>query len=339
MRFKSLFILFFAFAFCFKARGQDPAFSQFFSSPLNVNPALTGNINADWRMIANIRDQWIGPASPYMTGTISYDTRLMRDKMSETPDKSTFGIGTMLMFDYAMSGIVKSTYASLNLAYNINLIDNYTSKHNLGVGFGAIYGRRYMDFTRVDWEEQFIGTGFNTSLPTGETALSNMKPYISSSAGLTYSISTDNSNFDLGVAAFHLNKPKQTFLEDENQYLAMRRVAHINFETFLNESLVLNTNAIYQYQIGAKYFSVGGLIGYYLPYQEDLVLNAGMWYWSNNAIIPYVGLNYRDMQFGVSYDLTTSKLNQATRKPNTWELSLIIRGERKPSGIIPCPWK
>jgi hypothetical protein len=64
-----------------------------------------------------------------------------------------------------------------------------------------------------------------------------------------------------------------------------------------------------------------------------------MWYWSDNAIIPYVGLNYRDMQFGVSYDLTTSKLNQATRKPNTWELSLIIRGERKPSGIIPCPWK
>ena len=55
------------------ANAQDPSFSQFFSSPLNVNPALTGKINGDWRMIANFRDEWIGPASPYVTGTVSYD--------------------------------------------------------------------------------------------------------------------------------------------------------------------------------------------------------------------------------------------------------------------------
>jgi hypothetical protein len=30
---------------------QDPSFSQFFSSPLNVNPALTARINSDWRAI------------------------------------------------------------------------------------------------------------------------------------------------------------------------------------------------------------------------------------------------------------------------------------------------
>ena len=29
-----------------QSRAQDPNFSQFFSSPLNVNPALTANINA-----------------------------------------------------------------------------------------------------------------------------------------------------------------------------------------------------------------------------------------------------------------------------------------------------
>ena len=32
------------------ARAQDPSFSQFFSSPLNINPALTANINADWKI-------------------------------------------------------------------------------------------------------------------------------------------------------------------------------------------------------------------------------------------------------------------------------------------------
>jgi hypothetical protein len=68
-------------------------------------------------------------------------------------------------------------------------------------------------------------------------------------------------------------------------------------------------------------------------------LHAGVWYWSKNAIVPYLGLTYNDMQVGVSYDITTSKLNQATRKPNTFEISFIIRGVNKPNGVIPCPWK
>src|SRR4030095_6576758 len=104
------------------AHGQDPAFSQFFSSPLNVNPALTANINADWRAISNIRDQWIGPASPYVTATISYDSKIFQNKVLNVAESNnTFGIGTMLMFDYAMSGVVKSTYASLDGSYNIKL--------------------------------------------------------------------------------------------------------------------------------------------------------------------------------------------------------------------------
>ena len=32
-------------------------------------------------------------------------------------------------------------------------------------------------------------------------------------------------------------------------------------------------------------------------------------------------------------------LKEAKRKPNTWEFSLIIRGVKDPTGIIPCPWK
>ena len=319
---------------------QDPSFSQFFSSPLNINPGLTANINADWRVISNFRDQWIGPASPYVTGTVSYDMKIMQNKVPNVEtENNIIGIGTMLMFDHAMSGVVKSTYASFNLSYNIKLMENDQQKQRLGLGFGAIYGRRHIAFDRLTFEEQFTGSGFNTSLPTGELALSNMKPYFSASAGIVYTYTSQKSNLDLGVAGFHLNKPKQTFLKDENQILAMRKVAHANFETFLNERVVLNTNAIYQYQDKASYFSVGGALGYYLGDQAGSLFTAGLWYWSKNAIIPYAGLAYGDFQFGLSYDITISKLNQAARKPKTWELSLILRGIKKPSGVIPCPWK
>ena len=319
---------------------QDPSFSQFFSSPLNINPALTANINADWRLISNLRDQWIGPASPYMTGTISYDKKIFQNKIPNVETEGNImGVGGMLMFDHAMSGVVRSTYASLNLSYSVKISETDRYKERIGIGFGAIYGKRNIDFTRVDFEEQFTGFGFNRNLPTGETSLSNMKGYISASAGLTYSARTEKTNFDLGVAAFHVNKPKQTFLKDENQVLAMRKVAHANFETFLNERIILNTNAIYQFQQEANYFSAGGGLGYYLDYSLGTMITAGLWYWSKNALIPYVSLSYKDLQVGVSYDITTSKLNEASRKPSSWELSITLRGVKKPTGIIPCPWK
>ena len=318
---------------------QDPSFAQFFSSPLNINPALTANINSDWRLIANIRDQWIGPASPYSTGTISYDTKIMHDKYENVPESNYFGVGAMLMYDKTMGGIQKSSYGSLNASYNVKLAeDKYSITHKLSMGFGLIYGRKNVDFSKLDFQEQFTGSGFDTNLPTGETALCNMKPYTSLSAGLVYSASSETSNFDIGVAGFHLNKPKQSYTEDENQFLAIRKVVHANFETVVNDKVVLNTNAIYQNQAKASYFSVGGSLGYHLD-EEGTMVNAGMWYWSKNAMIPYVGLAYKDLQFGFSYDITISKLAQAAKKPSTFEVSVILRGTRKASGVIPCPWK
>ena len=322
------------------AHAQDPNFSQFFSSPLNVNPALTARINSDWRVISNFRDQWIGPASPYATGTISYDTKVLQNKIPNVhEEKNILGIGGMLMYDYAMDGIMKSTYASANLSYNVVLSDAAVVQR-LGAGFGATYGRRTVDFSRLTWEEQWIGySGFDKNLPSGEAALVNMKPFFSVSTGLVYSITSEKSNLDVGAAVFHVNTPKQTFLQDPNQRLAMRKVAHANFETFLNSSLVLNANAIYQFQDQAKYYSFGGGLGYYLPQDPDVILNAGLWYWSKNAVIPYVGFAYKDFQFGISYDVTISKLDQASIKPKTFELSLIYRGTKDSPFGIPCPWK
>jgi len=321
-------------------QAQDPSFSQFFSSPLNINPALTARINSDWRVISNFRDQWLGPASPYATGTISYDRKILQDKIPNVhEEKNLIGVGGMLMYDYAMDGIMKSVYGSANLSYNVVLADG-PAVHRIGAGFGATYGKRTVDFSRLTWEEQWIGYGgFDKNLPSGELALVNMKPWFSASAGLVYSITTQNSNVDLGGAVFHVNTPKQTFLNDPNQRLAMRKVAHANFETFLNTQVVLNVNAIYQFQQDAEYYSFGAGLGYYVPQAPDVILNIGTWYWSKNAIIPYVGFAYKDFQLGLSYDVTISKLSQASIKPKTFELSLIFRGTKEPTQIIPCPWK
>jgi type IX secretion system PorP/SprF family membrane protein len=318
--------------------GQDPSFSQFFASPLNINPALTAAINGKWRVISNIRDQWAGPAFPYITSTISYDTKILKNKIPET---SVFGLGVMLMHDDAMSSVLKSNYASLNLSYNIKIAEAAGGDHRLGLGVGLTYASKTVDFSKLNFANQFNGRGFDTNLPTGETALSNMIPYWSASAGLLYSYVAPYADFDAGVAAYHINKPKQTYLEDPNQYVAERYVAHANYDNFLSDRVVLNTNAIYQIQAHADYFSVGGGIGYFLSEegQDDLIVNGGVWYWSKNAIVPYVGLVYKNLQFGFSYDVTISKLAASAGPPKSFEFSIIIRGDDRPKGVIPCPWK
>lgn len=320
-------------------RGQDPSYSQFFSSPLNVNPALTARINSNWRAIANLRDQWIGPASPYASGTISYDTRALEKYMSET---SVFGVGGMLMYNHSMRGIHKAAFASLNVSYNI-LLASYDAEHRMGIGIGGIYGNKSVDFSRLYFAEQFIGTGFDQNLPTNEPALSAMKPYLSSTVGVLYSYTTDISNIDIGGSVYHINRPKQTFVEDKNQVLAARYVGHANFETYLNDVFLLNANGIYQRQSKTNYFSVGAALGYYLTddyfSKNDVLINLGLWYWSNNAIVPYFGFSYSNLQVGLSYDITVSKLRQADPRPKTFEISIILRGDKKNEGVIWCPWK
>jgi type IX secretion system PorP/SprF family membrane protein len=346
----------------FAAKAQDPSFAQFFSSPLNVNPALTGNIYGKWRVISNFRSQWVGPGDPYSTGTLSMDSKIFQNAASNYVDEMTrIGIGGMMMYDQSLAGGLKSNYASFNFSGNIRLasspgpdvnglrirhlskMGDETAEHRLGLGIGITYGQRKIDVSKLTFEEQFTGNGFDTNLPTGETALSSMKPFISANAGLIYNYSNGLTDIDIGVAAFHVNKPMQTFLQDENQFLARRYVGHANLETFLTDDLVLNTNGIYQYQQGASYFSIGGALGYYLPGGGETIkmLNAGLWYWSESAVIPYIGFRYENLQVGLTYDLLLSELKQSSKKFKTFELCLVFRGgsNEGDKSVIPSPWK
>lgn len=344
-----------------QAGAQDPSFSQFFSSPLNINPALTGVIKGKWRVISNYRDQWISTGRPYSSSTVSFDNKMLQNIPDNYVDENfRLAVGGMFMHDKTLGGIVKSNYASLNLSGNLLLasgsglqLNGSRIRHNdkagevgiehrIGAGFGAIYGNKRVDYGELTFSEQFTGRGFDNSRPNGEGPIAGSVSYFSMSAGLIYNYLSPNTNFDLGVAAFHLNKPRQTILEDVNQVLPTRYVGHANFETMFSDYMMFQGNGIYQYQNGASYYSVGGALGFYIGGVDDInevILNAGLWYWSENALVPYLGLGFRGFQLGASYDFAISELRQAQRKPKTFELSLIIRGQSKGNGVIPAPWK
>jgi hypothetical protein len=41
-----------------EGKGQDIHFSQYYASPLSLNPANTGNYDGDWRLMNSYRQQW-----------------------------------------------------------------------------------------------------------------------------------------------------------------------------------------------------------------------------------------------------------------------------------------
>lgn len=331
--------------FCVNLFAQDPNFSQFFASPLNTNPALTASTDASWRGFINYRQQWLGPSAPYNTATLSLDTKLLQ----QYTNNNTLGIGTMLMADNTFSGILKSNYGGITLAYHQQIGGDATGESTLGIGFGAVYGNKQLNFNELNFESQFVSNGFNTNLPTGENGLFSMQPFVSLNTGILYALSTEKSNFDFGVAAYHFNKPKQTFLKDDLQVIPMRYVAHTSYDYQLNENATLSLNAMYQQQASLNYWVVGGNVAKSLIDDNSRTLNLGLWYRNKDALYPYIGFGIDDFQFGLSYDVTISKLNQAPKAPSSWELSISYRERKNASNSngnggsyssrVKCPWK
>src|ERR1700740_2835807 len=82
---------------------QDPAFSQFFASPLTLNPALTGKFNGVVRVAGNYRNQWPAINNAFITSTISVDGGILKNRLPET---DVWGVGLMAMTDKTANGIL-----------------------------------------------------------------------------------------------------------------------------------------------------------------------------------------------------------------------------------------
>lgn len=315
---------------------QDPIFSQFYSSPLSVNPALAGNGDANWRLVANRRSQWIGEGlDPLNTTSVSFDGKLIRQRDKET---NYIGGGILFLQDAGLGGAYKSNSFHFILSSHVSLDEEDT--HGLSVGLGGSYSNTLIDFSQLSFAEQLASSGFNRALPTNEPYLSNVKPYFSMFAGINFSYANENSSFDIGVAGYRFLKTNRSALNDPNQLDPPRYNIHADYQTFLSSRLVFNTNALYVLESNLNSYTVGVNFGMILDEEErPTVLNAGLWYRGNEAVIPYLGMSYKNLQAGLTYDIPTASANNSAGSLKTFELSLIFRSPQRTSRPIPCPWK
>lgn len=335
-RFLYITLIIITICYCPFVHAQDIHFSQFFASPLTLNPALTGNFNGNVRVAGNYRNQWPSVNRAFTTSTLSVDFPIMTNKL---PENDRMAIGIMGFTDQQADGVLKNNFGSLSIAYNKGLDED--GYNRLSLGFQAVYCAKNLNVTNLKFEDQLRSDGF-TGVTT-EIFRSNQLSigYFDLNAGVNYSGTTqNNTNFYVGASAYHLTKPKESFLGGQFN-LSQRYTIHGGVYFPLNTQVTLHASGIYQSQGNANEGIVGAALGYTLgaEYGDDpTTVYAGGWYRFADALIPYIGLEYGKFRLGATYDVTTSSLKSVNQTRGGFEISLIYINKPSNSGrSIPCP--
>jgi type IX secretion system PorP/SprF family membrane protein len=314
--------------------GQDPHFSQFFASPLTLNPALTGKFDGTVRVAGNYRNQWPAFNNVYTTSTLSVDFGILKNKL---PENDTWGLGVLLLTDQAGGGILTNNYLGISTSYHKALDED--GFHQLGIGFQGTYGQKRLDNSKLVFEDQLTPFGF-TGVTQDIFSSTNLNiNYVDVNAGILYSSSTNSSNnFYVGASMYHINRPQESF-KGGTWNIATRTTISAGGYFPVSDILTLHTSGIYQLQNKASETVVGGALAAALDAQGDNPTNvyAGLWVRLNDAIIPYVGLEFAGMRIGATYDVNVSSLKAGSQSRGGMEISIIYI--KRPSGYkgIPCP--
>ena len=317
-----------------KAVAQDPYFTQYFASPLSLNPANTGLFDGDYRVAVNQRLQWWNVGANYYTTSISYDTKLFQESLHEF---DTFAIGFSGVFDKSLNGALESTYLSASGAYHKSLASD--GRHILTVGMQATFANRFIDYNRLTFASQFNVDVFDRTLPTYIDTRYSATEYLEVNTGLIYSYHVEKANLYGGVSLYHANSPKEYLFNGAGYKLAFRKTLHGGGEVNLDDqSSVLFSGAyMMQQNITDKLFGIAYGLKMTQPYfKSDLPfvkIYAGLWHRFGQSFIPYLGMDYNNCSVGVNYSFSVSQLSNF--HPQTFEVSFVYKKRANKSSLCP----
>lgn len=329
---------------------QDIHFSQFYMSPLNLNPAMTGVTNNSQRLILNYRNQWAPAlgANAYNTSSLSYDVR------KPIASRDYFGIGGSLWGDVAGESNFGTFQAKLSGSYSKFLSGGYKNSNYLVIGTDIGFTQNRITPENLRWPQQHNGIGgWDGNAPSGEGpgvddgTISNIN-YLDLSVGLLYfSVLDEFNNFYAGFSLSHINSPNVSFL-NQDVSLYRKMTAHAGGELELSRIFSLLPGAIVLLQGPHREYNAGASLRFRMKdtaYGRQYV-QFGLWYRLGNrvdgglhsdAAIFSARLDNGNYGIGLSYDATVSEFRRAGVANGSFELSLnyYIKGEQKRR--IYCP--
>ena len=318
------------------SNSQDIHFSQFNQSPLNLNPALTGMFEGDFRFVGNHRNQWSSITVPYVTFSASADMRYTKFNLK----KSFVGFGLIFNTDKAGDGNFGTNQIILSAAYHRAVNADSTIIISAGANFGFI--QHSVDYNAFYFGNQYTGYQFDSSLPNNEYFSKDNFNYVDFSMGFSSKFLFDNSSkLTLGVSFMHLTSPQKSFYSDADSELHNKFNIHSTYDIPFKEKHSIIPSIVYYRQGKLQELYIGGEFRYGLKDLSFRNLYFGLWTRTSDAAIIKVGMDYKDFNFGFSYDINYSKLRTVSGGQGGYEISIIYIISKQNDELVPqkyqCP--
>lgn len=303
---------------------QDAIFSQFFASPLYLNPAFAG-ANSCSRLALNYRNQPFPEFGTFAAYNVSYDQYF---------SALSGGVGILATSDHQGGLIMKNQVAAI-YAYQMQL----SGRWHLHFGAQAGYYRKDLNWGQLEFMDQWNPltgeTGPQREDPPEETSLQ--------AANFAAGVLFFDETFFLGMAAHHLTRPRESFFEDHR--LAVKYTAHFGMTLYpgqgargrtSNNGFSVSPNMIIQSQAANTRINYGAYVGL-----GPLVGGAWLRQTLNraNALIFLLGLHHGNYRVGYSYDYSLSGYSAGIQGAHEISISLNLHCANKNMKyrILNCP--
>lgn len=279
---------------------QDALLSQFYSSPLTINPANAGNFDGKFRFSSNFRAQWADFNNAYSTTTLTAETPILVDRLNST---SRVSLGTVMLNDASGNGLL--TKQSMAMGVSLRKYLDEELNHSVAVGMQGAYVRMGFNASKAEFEDELSPTGFDLS--TAETLLLNgaRRSSFDFNVGLQYTGYFNNVLLlYAGASAYHLNRGSVSFLASGEKN-PVRYNLHFGGYKSLGNRAFFHFSGQYQRQFDFQEITFGGALELTLVNKKNLSTSAylGMWLRNSDFIIPYIGFDWNKFRMGFSYDV------------------------------------
>jgi len=310
---------------------QDLQLTQFYSSPLYLNPALTG-ANAASRFSTTYRTQWAGLPGSFDSFIFSFDHYM---------HQLNSGVGLFVIKDQAGSMQFGTTSLGFTYAFDYKISHEWSA----AIGVKSAYSYRTIDYSKLVFGDQLVRDA--------EVSVQSEFPEKVSFFDFSTGFVIFSKNNWLGLSLNHMNKPEESFLP-KPAILPFEASIHGGRNIYLEQagsgkySLKPYFMLAANYRFQAQFDQLD--LGIYLKKPQYF---AGVWYRglpifksyapeypNNDALALLIGGVYKQATFSYSYDFTISRLAGVSGGSHEISVNYYMSNPRKSKKIkrkiIPC---